>query len=316
MTKRPKFDDAGDSDELQALFDSIAAASPSVAAGGVEPLRGEPGASSAGDSDELQALFDSVAADVGGLRQTEQAVRAAEPAAGGDNDELQALFDAVVAESWQGQGEGTAPPDAPGVPADAVFNQLGQMARRLHDALRELGYDQALQQAADAIPDARERLGYIARMTEQAAARVLNATDVARPIQDALGADAKALGGRWDRLYANDLSVDEFKALAGDTRAFVARVADASRTTNAQLLEIMMAQDFQDLTGQVIKRVVELAQTLEAQLLQVLLEAAPPQIREERQSALMNGPVVSAAGRDDVVTSQAQVDDLLESLGF
>ena len=315
MTKRPKFDDAGDSDELQALFDSIAAASAPAAEVSAEPARVDSGPVTAGDSDELQALFDSVAADVAQVQEVAQPTRA-EARAGGDNDELQALFDAVAAESWQERKEAEPPASAVDASSGAVFNRIGQMTRKLHDTLRELGYDQALQQAADAIPDARQRLGYIAQMTEQAAARVLNATDIARPIQDAIGADAKALGVRWDRLYSNELSVDEFKTLASDTRAFVAQVADASRTTNAQLLEIMMAQDFQDLTGQVIKRVVDLAQTLEAQLLQVLIEAAPPQIREERQSTLMNGPVVSAEGRDDVVTSQAQVDDLLESLGF
>ncbi|TAH44200.1 MAG: protein phosphatase CheZ [Betaproteobacteria bacterium] len=314
MSKRPKYDDTADSDELQALFDSIAASSP-VRGGGVEAVQGDPGASVAGDSEELQALFDSVVADSVRSSQPAPPPRAAGPASG-DNDELQALFDAVAAESWQEQAVNAVPADTAEATSDVVFNRLGQMTRKLHDALRELGYDHALQQAADAIPDARERLGYIARMTEQAAARVLNATDIARPIQDAVGADARRLQGRWDRLYANELSVEEFTILAADTREFVGRVADASRTTNAQLLEIMMAQDFQDLTGQVIKRVVELVQTLESQLLQVLIEAAPAQIREERQSALMNGPVVSTAGRDDIVTNQAQVDDLLESLGF
>ncbi len=77
-----------------------------------------------------------------------------------------------------------------------------------------------------------------------------------------------------------------------------------------------MAQDFQDLTGQVIKKVIDMAQNLETQLVQVLIEVAPPDVRKEKQAGLLNGPVVSSEGRDDVVTSQGQVDDLLESLGF
>ena len=78
----------------------------------------------------------------------------------------------------------------------------------------------------------------------------------------------------------------------------------------------MMAQDFQDLTGQVIKKVVDLAQGLEQQLLQVLLEAMPAERKTEASESLMNGPVISAVGREDVVSNQEQVDDLLESLGF
>ena len=81
-------------------------------------------------------------------------------------------------------------------------------------------------------------------------------------------------------------------------------------------MEIVMAQDFQDLTGQVVKKVIDLAQQLETQLLQVLIEAMPEEKKAEAPEGLMNGPVINAAGRGDVVTSQAQVDDLLESLGF
>ncbi|HRE18705.1 MAG TPA: protein phosphatase CheZ, partial [Rhodocyclaceae bacterium] len=83
----------------------------------------------------------------------------------------------------------------------------------------------------------------------------------------------------------------------------------------AQLTEIMMAQDFQDLTGQVIKKIVSLAQDLESGLMSVLVEVVPDERRTQEVDSLMNGPVINAEGRD-VVVNQAQVDDLLESLGF
>ena len=97
---------------------------------------------------------------------------------------------------------------------------------------------------------------------------------------------------------------------------FIGQVREGSKATNDQLMEIMMAQDFQDLTGQVIKKVVEMAQTLEQQMLAVLIESMPAERKKERNEGLMNGPVIKSEGRDDVVTSQEQVDDLLESLGF
>ena len=77
-----------------------------------------------------------------------------------------------------------------------------------------------------------------------------------------------------------------------------------------------MAQDFQDLTGQVIKKIIELTQNMEQQLLSLLLENAPASVKAEINNSLLNGPVINAQGRSDVVTSQDQVDDLLESLGF
>lgn len=282
MAKRLKFDESGDSDDLQSLFDSIAGvAAPPVAPASPPHLEVvSPSASGSGDDDELQALFDSVADEY-------------------CSPEVAAVDGGEAIQN-----------------SEKVFNRIGVMTRQLHDTLRELGYDRSLQEAAHAIPDARQRLTYIAEMTEQAASKVLNATDIAKPIQDRVEVGAGALKARWDRLYAHQMNPDEFRVLAGETREFLGHVVTGSRETSAQLMEIMMAQDFQDLTGQVIKRVVELAQGLEHQLLQVLIEAMPAERKAEAPDTLMNGPVISAVGRDDVVSSQEQVDDLLESLGF
>lgn len=293
MVKKAKFDESGDSDDLQALFDSIAS-TPAVKPAPTPAPVAAPAGGDTGDSDDLQALFDSVAAEF-----TAPAAPAVKPAA--------VAVASVVAGTEEEDGADKI---------EGVFTRIGQMTRQVHDTLRQLGFDHALQEVAEAIPDARQRLSYIAQMTEQAASRVLNATDIAQPIQERLGANAESLRAQWDRLYANELSVDEFKSLAAETRDFIGGVADGSRQTNAQLMEIMMAQDFQDLTGQVIKKVVDMAQTLESQLLQVLLEITPNEKRTDAHTGLMNGPVINSEGRDDVVTSQEQVDDLLESLGF
>ena len=197
-----------------------------------------------------------------------------------------------------------------------VLNCVGRLTRQLHDTLCELGYHETLREsAAAAIPDARQRLAYVVTMTEQAASRALNAIEVAQPIQQRLGTGAAALAARWDALYRNELTVDEFKALAADSREFMRTVPEETRATERELHEIMMAQDFQDLTGQVIKKVASLAQDLEEQLLMLLVENSPPETRSSAEG-LLNGPVVDGAGRDDVVTNQGQVDDLLEQLGF
>ncbi len=268
-----------------------------------------------GDNDELQALFDSV---VSGAAKAKAAAPELAPSAGQDSDELQALFDSVAASA-------SKPPvievceREPSLSCEArqeqVFNKIGQMTRLLHDSLRDIGFDRKLEETAKQIPDARERLTFIATTTEKAASRVLNATDIAQPIQDGLESGAQVLNARWGKLYAKELTVDEFRDLAGETHRFLARVADDSRQTSAQLLEIMMAQDFQDLTGQVIKKIVDMVACLEAELLRVLLEVMPDSKRHVTDDGLLNGPVINPHS-DDVVTSQAQVDDLLESLGF
>ncbi|QID18267.1 protein phosphatase CheZ [Nitrogeniibacter mangrovi] len=298
MTKRTKFDETGDSDDLQALFDSIAgtpAEKPKLEVVDAKPTAG-------GDSDELQSLFDSVASEF----ETAGAVAEA-PA-----------DDVAVTEPALASASAPIPDAMAEHSCDVVYQKIGQMTRKVHNALSELGFDQALQDAAEVMPDARQRLTYIAQMTEQAASRVLNATDIAKPMQDRIENGAADLKAQWDKLFANQLSQDEFKSLAERTRTFLGAAVDDSRATNAQLTEIMMAQDFQDLTGQVIKRVVDMAQMVESQLLNVLIETAPQDKKPQRKGdeGLMNGPVVTSEGRDDVVTSQEQVDDLLESLGF
>lgn len=247
--------------------------------------------------------------------------------ANGDSEDLEALFDSIVsANSEAGAPAKEEPVAAPPVVApaepggeasgDKIYAQIGQMTRQLHNTLRELGYDKKLEEVVSTIPDARDRLGYIAAMTEQAAERALNATETARPIQESLEANAADLSKDWQRLFDKQLNLDEFKDLVTRTRSFLDNVPAQTRATNEQLMEIMMAQDFQDLTGQVIKKTIDMAQQLEQQMLQLLLTTTPPDKRPEVDKSLLNGPVVKAGGRTDVVTSQAQVDELLESLGF
>lgn len=296
-------DDAQDSDDLQALFDSVAANSTAKAAPAATPV-----SDASGDSDELQALFDSVVT----AASPAPAPSAIPPA--GDSDELQALFDSVS--RTDGAGAVSPAPTVDDGASDVVFNRLGQLARQLHDSLRGLGMDRLIEDSARQIPDARDRLDYIAKMTEQAAARVLNATDIAKPIQDELIARSNSLSRRWEGLYANELSVDEFKRLADDTRGYFTDAPGRLKLTNDQIMEIVMAQDFQDLTGQVIKKVLDLVQGLESHLLTVLLEAMPAERKVEAGEGLLNGPVIGATAGRDVVSNQAQVDELLESLGF
>ncbi|MEO8411976.1 MAG: protein phosphatase CheZ, partial [Propionivibrio sp.] len=213
------------------------------------------------DSSELEALFDSivsgkVVANANAPGKQKVPARDAATAQDNDSDDLQALFDSVAEKNRAAPAEdGSRPasradtlPDWP--TQEKVFHQVGQMTRQLHNTLGALGYDKLIEKTVSALPDAKDRLAYIANLTEQAACKVLNATDIANPLQDELEANAAVLGGQWDALFANQMGVDDFKRLAGETRAFVkTTVPQRTAATQAQLMEIMMAQDFQDLTG-------------------------------------------------------------------
>lgn len=237
----------------------------------------------------------------------------------GDTDDLESLFDSIVAANIAETDPSSAAGSAiAGNEAGSakVINQIGHMARTLHDTLRELGLNKEIEKAASSIPDARDRLNYVANLTQQAAEKVLNATDAAQPILEKVEVESHRLAGQWQMLFEKKLDVMQFKDLVMQTQAFLNEVPKQTKATNAHLMDIMMAQDFQDLTGQVIKKIIEVTKTMEQQLVTLLLENAPASVKAEFDTGLLNGPVINATGRTDVVTSQDQVDDLLESLGF
>lgn len=191
---------------------------------------------------------------------------------------------------------------------NTMYQHLGELTRLLHDALQQLGYDKKIEDSLGQLPDARTRLSFIAKVTGNAAEKVLNTVDRSQAQQEAMLADAE----RVETL----LKTDPVGAVArGELLHFIGEVKATARDTSAQLTEIMLAQDFHDLTGQTVGKVVEVAARLEDALLQLLVDAKPAAAAAV-EHGFLNGPVADASKRTDVVANQAQVDDLLESLGF
>jgi chemotaxis protein CheZ len=278
-------------------------------------------------ADDFDALFDEVSAQ----RASAAPAPAAKPAPAAEDD-MEALFEqasAAAAAPAAAAPPAAAPPAAPAATAPAgaevdagaegssadkpMFERLGGIVRLLHDSLRELGYDKALTEASTQINDAQDRLEYVASLTEQAANKVLNTLDEGMPAQDVLSKRAKDMEARWSALFAGKLSIDEFKTLAGDAHQFTQAVTETTEAEKARLLDIMMAQDFQDITGQLIKKVVLITKTVEHELAELLRDNAPPAVREKlaKPAALMSGPALPTVALD-----QDNVDDLLADLGF
>lgn len=194
-----------------------------------------------------------------------------------------------------------------------IHHKLGQLTRQLHDTLRELGVADGLRHAALEIPDAKSRLSYIARLTGEAAHKVLNQVEQAKQEQDLVMVKTQALRRHIASHHNGRLD-------AGQVMTYLQDVEHFGQQMQTHLTEIMMAQDFHDLTGQVIARVVHLASVLEDQLVQLTLQTAPitvaPAVAPTPLAHELAGPVVDQKASGDVVTDQSQVDDLLASLGF
>ena len=208
----------------------------------------------------------------------------------------------------------STPADAAPVAMD-VHQQIGALTRQLHDSLNGLGLTAKVQNWAGELPDAKSRLSYIARLTGEAAEKVLNQVDQAKAQHDFIKSETHRIG----QLIVQDPVAAVAK---GHVMNFIEDVDKASRAVDDHLTAIMMAQDFHDLTGQVIAKVVNLAATIEEQLVQLLIQTAPPEAAvkapptHEPYTPALDGPVVDAEGKTDVVTNQSEVDDLLASLGF
>lgn len=266
------------------------------------------------DNKDLEDLFESVASKYEAEKKKEDSAP--------KEEDLEALFDRVAQETQAKDSTDNIEKISEKIEdkQTRVFNKVGNMVRTLHTTLGEINVDKVIEHAVSTIPDTKDRLAYVATLTEQAASRVLNSIDLVNPVIGQLMDESKNLSDKWDKAFEGELTIEEFKDLANQTRNHLKESAPVKlQLTRQQLTEIMMAQDFQDLTGQVIKKIVALTHDLENGLMSVLVDVVPEDLRNSQVNEvedLMNGPVVKYDGRIDVVVDQKQVDDLLDSLGF
>lgn len=200
---------------------------------------------------------------------------------------------------------------------EAVYRSLGALTRMVHEGLRQLGLDRMIEDAVSSLPDARDRLNYIARISGDAADQVIGQVEQARKDLTAFSEDA----GQIRCLLAAD---PDALLASGELADFLDRVDSACTRSDVMLTEILVAQSFHDLSSQVIAQVLELATGLEEGLVSLLNEVAPRERNGGRGrraapgKGVLDGPVVTgpAQAGGSVVTSQAQVDELLADLGF
>ena len=193
-----------------------------------------------------------------------------------------------------------------------MYDRLGVTVRHLHNSIREIGYEQKVLDATlIEITGSQDRLNYIATLTEQAANKVLNAVDEAMPIQSEQLVKSKVMIDRWTLLLNSMKTTDDLAEIIDHSISFAKLVSDNSESEKERLMVIMMAQDFQDITGQIIKKIVGLTQTLEMELAQILKDFAPKTESIEKPVDLLSGPIVP-----NLALVQDDVDSMLADLGF
>ena len=202
---------------------------------------------------------------------------------------------------------------------EEAYARLGAITREMHEAFSVLGGSTELHQVVEEFPNARERLSHVGKMTEDAANKVLNLVDTAKPECDDLAKRGEELAQSLTRMAATqDLSVERARALMGVCGKFAERTAGFASKQGDILSDIMMAQDFQDLSGQVIKKVIDIINRTELQLVQLLIDSAPNATEAQSKTVEFTGQTHELQGpqASDKALGQSDVDDLLASLGF
>jgi len=204
-----------------------------------------------------------------------------------------------------------------------LFAEIGKLTRQLHDSLINFQLDSRISDLTKAdIPDAKERLNYVITCTEEAANKTMDAVEAVFPVMDTIQQQIQTVNPPWSKLINNKLELSEFKSLCIDIDILLTNTDKQADNMRGLMTDVLMAQGFQDITGQVIRKVIDLVREVEDSLICMLtafgisedktLERPRPTLGDN----LIEGPIINTKGRDDVVENQDDVDDLLSSLGF
>jgi chemotaxis protein CheZ len=200
-----------------------------------------------------------------------------------------------------------------------LFREVGRLTRELHEAINGFLLDAKIADNAQReIPDASERLSYVIEMTEKSANTTLTAVEHSLPLANELEDKSAQLSSEWEKVKENQLSEDDLQTLSKDTSDFIEVVKAHSQGLHKNLSDVLLAQDFQDLTGQIIRKVISLVTDIEDKLVQLvrISGSRQPDTKYESPADELEGPVVPGVEQGNVVKGQDDVDDLLSSLGF
>lgn len=220
---------------------------------------------------------------------------------------------------------------------ETLYFEVGRLTRALHNALRDFHLEIGLHGNADVkhelleMADARSRLNYVISMTEDAANQTMDRVDEAAPMVQALVDESEAVHKDWQAFQVSSHGSDASStALFDRIEKLLQRISSDGQGIHTRLTDILMAQGYQDLSGQVIKRVIELVSDVEQSLVRLVklasnveevagikpAEAEHKSEKDDKQRIRAEGPQINQQNNQDVVSGQDDVDDLLSSLGF
>ncbi|NRA70753.1 MAG: protein phosphatase CheZ [Gammaproteobacteria bacterium] len=202
-----------------------------------------------------------------------------------------------------------------------LFTEVGRLTRQLHDSVVDFSLDDNFSSMVNSsLPDAKERLLYVVDLTAKAANKTMDAVDECLPLAQKHHQTVSEIQPSWERLKNCKIKVGEFRLLREQIDNYFSESISDAEKLSGKLNDILLAQDFQDLTGQVLYKISDLVNEVENNLIGLLKVFGQHQddvtVEKIDNCIEPDGPVVPAAKKHDVVNGQDEVDDLLSSLGF
>lgn len=203
----------------------------------------------------------------------------------------------------------------------SLFNELGKMTREIHESIQNFRMDSRIADLTNTdIPDAKDRLEYVITMTENAANKVLTVVEHSSPVAEKLSQQSRQLNEQWQKFRRREMDANELRIMGNEVESFFAESDQMMTDLLSGFNEVLMAQDFQDLTGQIIRKVINLVNEIEANLVALIKIQGEHYSREEPRHSdtetKLEGPQIPGKESSDVMKGQDEVDDLLASLGF
>ncbi len=260
-------------------------------------------------------MAESVVLDEAFIKRARELVSSAEA---GNDEEAKAILDELIT-----------------MKETSLFQELGRLTRDVHETFKAFRDDSRITELAEGggIANAKERLHYVITMTQQAADTTMSQIEEAIPLCENITSGTSELLSSWERFTQRQMEAEEFRQLSKTLKVFLESANNDSKSLMTNLNEIMMAQSYQDLTGQIIYKVIKLVEDVEGDLINLiklsskhsgqpdpLAEAEAMEKQAEarkKDKSSLDGPVVPGlADEVETLAGQDEVDDLLSSLGF
>ena len=185
----------------------------------------------------------------------------------------------------------------------SLYNEIGRLTRHLHDSLTNFNNDEKIfRLTQEDIPSAKERLKYVVDITEKAAQKTIEILEKSISISLEISQGAHDLHEEW---VNRDTS--EFP---GSTKKFLLAAKDNAATLHGCLTEIMIAQEYQDISGQIIKKVIDLVQDVENNLVRLIKLTGQLNERSEDKKNNIEASGPRVPGVDEQVAYTNGQDDL------